>query len=149
MKNPAPGRVFTGNAELAMAILVLVFMATTRVRLSTVITEVVAHCAPGGSAETCTDGRTGRAAEAVADHRTTGSAKAAANGGFGTVSFVRADCTARGATDTCTDRRAGTSAKLATDYVAQRTTQATAHRSSTVPGRHCALSHQQAKYQSR
>jgi len=115
---------------------------------ATVVAHVVAQGTTGRAAQTCTDGRAGPAAYCAAQQRAAGRAQATANGGFGTVAFLRRYCTTGGTAETGADGCASAAAHLLADNVAQDTTQATADGGSTVTGE-SALAQQQAKGEGR
>jgi len=142
------GFPFTPPSMMAVFMFVLVFVTAAGMR-ATIVTEVVADRTTGRAAQPCADGRTGRPAETVADDRATGRAETTANGGFGSIAFIRPDGTAGRAANACTYRRASTATELSTDHIAERATQAATHSGGAITGGHRPLCYQQTEKQCR
>jgi hypothetical protein len=115
---------------------------------ATVVAQVVAQGTTGCAAQAGTDGGAILAAYRAAQQRAAGRTQATADGGFGTVAFLRRYRTTGCTADTGADGCASAAAHLLADNVAQDTTQATANGGSTVTGE-SALAQQQAKSEGR
>jgi hypothetical protein len=141
---------FPSNPPSMMAVFMFVLVLVTAARMrSTIVTQVIADRTAGRATQPCANGRTGRAAEAVADDRATRRAETTANGGFGSIAFIRPDGTASRATNTRTYRRASTATELSTDHITERAAQAATHSGGAITSGHRPLCYQQTEKQCR
>ncbi|MBC3301327.1 hypothetical protein H0Z09_09350 [Pseudomonas sp. SWRI18] len=112
-----------------------------------VIRQVIAQRATCGTAQSRTDRRSRRAAQAIAYQRAARRADPTAYGGFRSIALLGTDCSAGCATQAGAYGCASGTAKLLADDVAECTTDSAAERRCTISGRHRSLRDQNTQDQ--
>ncbi len=132
---------------MPILVFVLVLVTTAGMRMTAIVTQVVADRTTRRATQSRANGRTRGATKAVADHGPASGAEATTNGGFSTIVFIRPDGAAGRTTHASTYRRTGAAAELPTNHVTQHTAQPTTDGRRTIAGSHGTLSHEQSQNQ--